>query len=90
LACSYSPAEADYAAVRPPRLTGAAYRSRAPVRAAPSTSTVQVAELAGHGAGWQAHVEDLATHVAGREPGDWRSRWTALTPVYEAITRDLA
>lgn len=31
-------------------------------------------ELAYHGAGWQAHVEDLATHIHGRQPGDWRTR----------------
>ena len=49
-----------------------------------------LAVLAGHGAGWQAHVEDLATHLAGREPGDWRTRWTALTPEYEDLYRDLA
>jgi uncharacterized protein YndB with AHSA1/START domain len=51
---------------------------------------IPVAELAGHGAGWQAHVEDLATHLAGREPGDWHTRWTALTPVYEDLFRELA
>jgi hypothetical protein len=39
-------------------------------------------ELAGHGAGWQAHVEDLAAYLAGREPLDWRTRWTELTPSY--------
>jgi hypothetical protein len=49
-----------------------------------------LAVLAGHGAGWQAHVEDLATHLAGREPGDWRTRWTALTPEYEDLYRELA
>ena len=35
-------------------------------------------------------MEDLASHLAGREPGDWRSRWTALTPVYQDLSRDLA
>lgn len=42
-------------------------------------------ELAAHGAGWQAHVEDLAGHLAGREPADWRSRWTELTPPYQDL-----
>jgi len=42
-------------------------------------------ELAAYGAGWQAHVEDLAAHVAGREPADWRSRWTELTPPYQDL-----
>ncbi|MFL6155259.1 MAG: SRPBCC domain-containing protein [Marmoricola sp.] len=34
-----------------------------------------------HGAGWQAHLEDLRGSLAG-EPCEWKSRWTALTPVY--------
>ncbi len=37
-------------------------------------------ELAAHGAGWQAHVEDLAAHLAGRARADWRTRWNQLTP----------
>jgi uncharacterized protein YndB with AHSA1/START domain len=47
---------------------------------------IPVAELAYHGAGWQAHVQDLAAHIYGHEAADWRTRWTALTPLY----RDLA
>ena len=39
-------------------------------------------EAAAHGAGWQAHVEDLAAHLAGRPTADWRTRWTELTPTY--------
>jgi uncharacterized protein YndB with AHSA1/START domain len=42
-------------------------------------------ELAAHGAGWQAHVEDLAAHIAGHERADWRSRWTELTPAYQDL-----
>ena len=42
-------------------------------------------DLPGHGAGWQAHVEDLASYLSGREPSVWRDRWTELTPVYQAI-----
>ena len=41
-------------------------------------------ELPAHGAGWQAHVEDLAAHVAGRETADWAARWTELMPDYRA------
>jgi uncharacterized protein YndB with AHSA1/START domain len=37
---------------------------------------------ADHGAGWQAHVEDLDTHLAGRERTDWQARWTELMPSY--------
>jgi uncharacterized protein YndB with AHSA1/START domain len=47
-------------------------------------------ELATHGAGWQAHVEDLAAHLAGRQRVDWRSRWTELTPSYRERADDLA
>jgi hypothetical protein len=43
-------------------------------------------ELAAHGAGWQAHVEDLAAHLAGRERTDWRTRWTELMPSYREQT----
>lgn len=41
-----------------------------------------LAEVAGHGAGWQAHVEDLAAHLEGRPVGDWRARWQELAPAY--------
>jgi uncharacterized protein YndB with AHSA1/START domain len=47
-------------------------------------------ELATHGAGWQAHVEDLAAHLAGRQRVDWRTRWTELTPSYRERADDLA
>jgi uncharacterized protein YndB with AHSA1/START domain len=46
-------------------------------------------DFAGHGAGWQAHVEDLAAHIAGREPADWRSRWTELSPSYQDLAGNL-
>jgi uncharacterized protein YndB with AHSA1/START domain len=46
-------------------------------------------ELAAHGAGWQAHVEDLAAHLAGRQRADWRTRWTELTPSYREQAGDL-
>jgi hypothetical protein len=39
-------------------------------------------ELAAHGAGWQAHVEDLAAHVEGRERVEWRTRWAELAASY--------
>ena len=42
-------------------------------------------ELAYHGAGWQAHVEDLTAHIHSRQAGDWKARWTALTPAYEDL-----
>ena len=45
---------------------------------------IPIEHLPGHGSGWQAHVEDLGAHLAGREPRDWRTRWLELTPSYEA------
>ncbi|BCJ27354.1 SRPBCC family protein [Actinocatenispora sera] len=45
--------------------------------------------LDGHGAGWQAHVEDLAAHLAHRSPAPWRTRWLELTPHYEVLAKDL-
>jgi uncharacterized protein YndB with AHSA1/START domain len=39
--------------------------------------------LPGHGAGWQAHLEDL-TRSINDEPSAWRERWTELTPLYQA------
>jgi hypothetical protein len=46
-------------------------------------------ELAAHGAGWQAHIEDLAAHTAGRSSTDWHSRWVQLTPQYQRVAGDL-
>jgi uncharacterized protein YndB with AHSA1/START domain len=47
-------------------------------------------ELPAHGAGWQAHVEDLAAHLTGGEPGRWSERWAELSPQYVELARDLA
>jgi uncharacterized protein YndB with AHSA1/START domain len=38
-----------------------------------------------HGAGWQAHVEDLAAHLAGQPAAPWKQRWTELMPAYQAL-----
>ncbi|HEX5089658.1 MAG TPA: SRPBCC family protein [Nocardioides sp.] len=40
--------------------------------------------LPGHGAGWQAHLEDLGRSLAG-EPSVWRARWDELSPTYRAM-----
>jgi uncharacterized protein YndB with AHSA1/START domain len=37
-----------------------------------------------HGAGWQAHLEDLRRSLAG-EASAWKARWTELTPAYETM-----
>ena len=46
-------------------------------------------EVAGHGAGWQAHIEDLAAHLAHRPSEPWRTRWIELTPAYSEQARRL-
>ena len=46
--------------------------------------------LDAYGAGWQAHVEDLAAHLSGRPASDWRTRWTALRPAYRDLLDGLA
>ena len=48
-----------------------------------------IAEVAAHGAGWQAHIEDLAAHLAGRPAADWRTRWAELAPAYQDQQRRL-
>jgi len=42
-------------------------------------------EYAGHGSGWQAHIEDLAAYLAGGPTSNWHDRWTELTPAYELM-----
>lgn len=37
-----------------------------------------------HGAGWQAHIEDLARHLNGDE-SMWKPRWEQLTPTYQTL-----
>jgi uncharacterized protein YndB with AHSA1/START domain len=51
---------------------------------------IRLDELAYHGAGWQAHVEDLTAHLHGGEAGDWHTRWTALKPAYQDLSGGLA
>ena len=41
--------------------------------------------LAAYGAGIQVHVEDLATHLAGRERCDADARWNELLPAYRDL-----
>jgi uncharacterized protein YndB with AHSA1/START domain len=50
---------------------------------------IPMGELYAHGAGWQAHVEDLATYLRGDVPADWRTRWQELSPAYKEIAADL-
>ncbi len=46
-------------------------------------------KLAAYGAGIQIHVEDLAAHLAGREPCDADARWAELQPAYEDLAADV-
>jgi uncharacterized protein YndB with AHSA1/START domain len=42
-------------------------------------------KIAFYGAGWQIHAENLATYLAGREPGDAQARWNELVPAYQQL-----
>jgi uncharacterized protein YndB with AHSA1/START domain len=46
--------------------------------------------LPAYGAGVQIHVENLAGHVAGREPADAEARWAELLPVYRDMAADVS
>jgi uncharacterized protein YndB with AHSA1/START domain len=48
---------------------------------------LRLEDLHFHGAGWQAHIEDLARSLNG-EASNWKSRWDELTPTYAAMTID--
>ncbi len=45
--------------------------------------------LPAYGAGVQIHLENLADHIAGREPAGGESRWGELLPAYEALADNL-
>ncbi len=46
--------------------------------------------LAGaYGVGYQIHAENLAAHLAGREPVDSKTRWAELTPSYEDLAANV-
>jgi uncharacterized protein YndB with AHSA1/START domain len=45
--------------------------------------------LAAYGAGVQIHVENLATHIAGHEPGDTEARWDELLPAYQGLAASI-
>jgi uncharacterized protein YndB with AHSA1/START domain len=46
-------------------------------------------KIAFYGAGWQIHAENLAAHIAGREPGDTEARWSELVPPYQELAANL-
>ena len=47
--------------------------------------------LSAYGAGVQLHVEDLADHLAGREPvDDAKARWDELHPAYQGLAANLS
>jgi uncharacterized protein YndB with AHSA1/START domain len=51
---------------------------------------ISLEQVAAYGAGWQAHIEDLAAHLAGRDAGGWATRWTELAPAYAEQAHSLA
>jgi len=49
-----------------------------------------VDKIAFYGSGWQIHAENLAAHVAGREPGDVEARWEELVPPYQKLAANVS
>jgi uncharacterized protein YndB with AHSA1/START domain len=49
-----------------------------------------VDKIAFYGAGWQIHAENLAAHLAGREPGDVEARWGELVPPYQKLAANVS
>lgn len=48
-------------------------------------SGIPLTEIGAHGAGWQAHIDDLWSHLEGATSSDWQEQWAALTPSYEVM-----
>ena len=48
-------------------------------------SGVPVGQLAGYGAGWQVHAEDLARHVAGEDRDEDPARWSDMVARYREV-----
>jgi len=46
-------------------------------------------KIAFYGAGWQIHAENLATYLAGHEPGDTEARWDELVPPYQDLAANI-
>jgi uncharacterized protein YndB with AHSA1/START domain len=46
---------------------------------------IPLSEIAGHGAGWHAHIEDLGSHLELDQPSQWARRWPELMPEYEEL-----
>jgi uncharacterized protein YndB with AHSA1/START domain len=46
--------------------------------------------LPAYGAGVQIHVEDLAEHIAGRQPADAEARWEELLPIYRGMAAEIS
>lgn len=40
-------------------------------------------QVVGYGAGWHAHLDQLAEVVTGRQPSNWDARFAELLPLYQ-------
>ena len=47
-------------------------------------------KISSYGAGWQIHAENLAAHLAGRQPNDVAARWEELVPAYQATAANIS
>lgn len=50
---------------------------------------ISLDQLPAHGAGWQAHIEDLASHLSGGQASDWGTRVRELKSSYLDLDADL-
>ena len=46
--------------------------------------------IAFYGTGWHIHAEELASYLAGRDPGDAEARWGELVPRYQELAADVS
>jgi uncharacterized protein YndB with AHSA1/START domain len=51
---------------------------------------IPLSEIAGHGAGWHAHIDDLRLHLELDQPSRWAARWPELKAEYEDLAMRLA
>lgn len=48
-------------------------------------SGIPLPEIGAHGAGWQAHMDDLVAHLTGGESPRWQTRWVELAHTYQDL-----
>ena len=52
-------------------------------------SGIPLPEIGAHGAGWQAHMDDLVADLSGGESPRWQKRWGELAPTGKDLAAGL-